>query len=218
MKKIILIILNIFYSIKWRRKITSSNKKYIKFYRTSHVSLTYGATAENIIIKGKSRIHGTIHVCNKGEVIMGNYTQLGPGSKIYSLNSVSIGDYTAIGPNVTVCDNNNHPVNPIDRLIMQQTAEGSYERSWLHSDNKPIIIGRNVWIGENARICKGVNIGENAIIAANSVVTKDVPNNAIAAGNPAKIVKTDIDKITKSVFLSSHKGVFYRKHFIVNME
>ena len=68
------------------------------------------------------------------------------------------------------------------------------------SDNSPIIIGNNVWIGTEARICKGVTIGDNAIIAANAVVTKDVPANAIAAGNPAKIVKTDIDKTTKPIF------------------
>ena len=68
-------------------------------------------------------------------------------------------------------------------------------RSWKYSASKPIRIGENVWIGENVRICKGVTIGNNAVIAACSVVTKDVPANAIAAGNPAKIVKTDIDKI-----------------------
>lgn len=65
----------------------------------------------------------------------------------------------------------------------------------MHSANAPIAIGRNCWIGQNARIQKGVTIGDNSIIAANSVVTKDVPANAIAAGNPAKIVKTDIDQI-----------------------
>ena len=68
-------------------------------------------------------------------------------------------------------------------------------RKWKHSVSSPIIIGENVWIGSNVRICKGVTIGDNSVIAACSVVTKDVPANAIAAGNPAKIVKTDIDKI-----------------------
>ena len=54
-----------------------------------------------------------------------------------------------------------------------------------------------MWIGSNVRICKGVTIGQGAVIAACSVVTKDVPANSIAAGNPAKIVKTDIDQLPR---------------------
>lgn len=57
-----------------------------------------------------------------------------------------------------------------------------------------------MWIGENARICKGVTIGDNAVIAACSVVTKNVPANAIAAGNPAKIVKENIHLLPEPVF------------------
>ena len=68
-------------------------------------------------------------------------------------------------------------------------------RMWKHSVHAPIIIGENVWIGSHVRICKGVTIGDNSVVAANSVVTKDVPANCIVAGNPAKIVKTEIDKM-----------------------
>ena len=60
---------------------------------------------------------------------------------------------------------------------------------WTHSDSKPITIEDNVWIGENAVILKGVQIGRGSIIACNAVVTKDVPPYTIAAGNPARIVK-----------------------------
>ena len=60
-------------------------------------------------------------------------------------------------------------------------------------------IGNYVWVGENSRICKGVTIGDNAIIAANSVVTKDVPANSIAAGNPARIVKTNLEEVPDPV-------------------
>ena len=55
--------------------------------------------------------------------------------------------------------------------------------------SKPIILGSNVWIGTNSLIMKGVTIGENSIVAAQSVVTKDVPSNVIVGGNPAKPIK-----------------------------
>ncbi len=56
-----------------------------------------------------------------------------------------------------------------------------------------MIIGNHVWIGENALILKGVKIGDNSIVGAGSVVTKDVPNNSIVAGNPARIIKNNIN-------------------------
>ena len=62
-------------------------------------------------------------------------------------------------------------------------------RYWKHSAHAPVIIGENCWIGRNVSIMKGVTIGDNCVIAANSVVTKSIPANCIAAGNPAKVVK-----------------------------
>ncbi len=123
-----------------------------------------------------------------------------PSSKI--IEPVFIGkncrlDNSIIGPYVTIMDNNNHPVQPDDRKIYQYAPSGSELRSYKYSVSKPIIIEDNVWIGANARINKGVTVGENSIVASNAVVTKDVPKNSIAAGNPARIVKTDIDKLPR---------------------
>jgi serine acetyltransferase len=56
-------------------------------------------------------------------------------------------------------------------------------------NTKPVVLKDNVWIGDSAIVCKGVTIGENSIIGAGAVVTKDVPPNSIFAGNPAKLVK-----------------------------
>lgn len=131
---------------------------------------------------------------------MHEWSKIGPNSDLNAVNRIEIGKDTAIATGVTIIDNNTHSLNPEDRRYMRHTPHGSRERSNQYSANAPIIIGENVWIGSNARIQKGVNIGDNAIIAANSVVTKDVPANAIAAGNPAKIVKTDIDKTTPRFF------------------
>ncbi len=183
----------------WSKKVTIKGNG-ICFYRTTHISLSEGATSNNIILKSHCRIHGSLSACAKGVIQMGEYAQIGPGSVIRCVNNVIIGDLTAISTNVVITDNNSHPVNPLDREIMRKTPMGSSERSWQNSDNSTIIIGKNCWIGENARICKGITIGDGAVVAANAVVTKDVPTNSIVAGNPARIVKTDIDKTTKRYF------------------
>lgn len=199
MKKIIIKIINKIAYIKCSKKVTLLHKD-VLLYRTTRISLTYGATRENIVLDYKACIYGCLHSCVTGMISFGKYAQIGPGSVVGAVNRVEIGDYTVIARNVSIVDNNNHPVHPQDRHIMMQTQSGSKERSWIYSDNAPIKIGANCWIGENSRICKGVTIGDGAIVAANSVVTKNVPANAIAAGNPAKIVKTDINTTAKRYF------------------
>ena len=66
---------------------------------------------------------------------------------------------------------------------------GIYDRAEPVGKTKPIKFEDNVWIGDSAIICKGVTIGKNSIIGAGAVVTKDVPENCVFAGNPAKLVK-----------------------------
>lgn len=166
----------------------------------AHVFLIAGSTSEDVIIGDNAIMQGTLASSHKGKIIMGKHSRIGTNSCIRCVENVILGDYSAIADNTVISDNNNHPVNPIDRMIMRLTPPGSDERSWIHSDHAPIIIGKNVWIGEYVRICKGVKIGDGAIIAANAVVTKDVPANSVAAGNPARIVKTDIDKTVPRKF------------------
>lgn len=89
------------------------------------------------------------------------------------LGGIVIEDDVLIGPKVSIITEN-HPVNPNERKML---------------DLKSVIIKRNVWIGANATILPGVTIGENSVVAAGAVVTKDVPNNTVVAGIPAKIIK-----------------------------
>lgn len=159
----------------------------------SRVYLGDGAKKENVILKDNCWPEGIITVQNNGVVIMHEHSKIGHTTNIMCVNRVEIGAYTAIANNTTICDNNNHPISPSFRKKMRLTPEGNDMRMWKHSANAPIIIGENCWIGANVRICKGVTIGNNSIVAACSVVTKDVPANCIVAGNPAKVVKTDID-------------------------
>ena len=86
---------------------------------------------------------------------------------------ITIGDGTLVGHNVTIATLN-HDYNPNNRASITP---------------KPVKIGKNVWIGSDSTILPGVEIGDGAIIGAGSVVTKNVPANTIAAGNPARIIR-----------------------------
>lgn len=162
----------------------------------TRINFYNGSTKEDVIIHNNVMLLGcSLSSDHHGKIEIGNNTKVGSGSELLCVEKISIGDFTTVTQNVKIVDNNNHPVNPDFRRFMRTSPHGSDARSWIHADHKPVIIGNNCWIGENSRIQKGVTIGDNSIIAACSVVTKDVPANCIAAGNPAKIVKTDIDQI-----------------------
>lgn len=161
----------------------------------SHVYLKDGATKDSVLLEDHSWMLGQIHVQHTGKVIMHEYSKIDSTTSILCVDRVEIGAYTAVASDTVICDNNNHPVSPAFRRKMRPTPVDHDLRMWKHSVHAPIIIGDNVWIGSHVRICKGVTIGDNSVVAANSVVTKDVPANCIVAGNPAKIVKTEIDKM-----------------------
>ena len=90
-----------------------------------------------------------------------------------ALGGITIEDDVLIGPKVSLITEN-HPLNPEERKGLT---------------GKPILIKKNAWIGANATILSGVTIGENAVVAAGAVVSKDVPDNTIVGGIPAKFIK-----------------------------
>lgn len=94
---------------------------------------------------------------------------------IYDLGGVSIGDDVLIGPNVSLITEG-HPVAPSDR------------QAYVFA--RPIVIGSGVWIAAGATIIGGVRIGENSVVAAGSVVTKDVPSDTLVDGNPARVIRS----------------------------
>ena len=119
--------------------------------------------------------HGT------SELYIGERCAIGAFSHITCTNKIMIGDNCLTGLYITITDNSHgntdHPsleIPPNERIV---------------ESKGPVIIGNNVWIGDKATILPNVTIGDGAVIAANSVVTNDVPAYSVVAGNPAKIIK-----------------------------
>jgi maltose O-acetyltransferase len=90
--------------------------------------------------------------------------------------AITIGDDVQIGPNVQLLT----PTHPVEPEPRRQKWEGA----------QPIVIGDNVWLGGGAIVLPGVTIGENTVVGAGSVVTRDLPANVVAVGNPARVVRS----------------------------
>ena len=100
-------------------------------------------------------------------------------------NKIVIGNNALIAPNVQIYTAF-HPTNARERFG-EPKPDGSFE--FCKTRTAPVIIGDNVWIGGGAIIMPGVTIGDNVVIGAGSVVTKDIPSNLIAYGNPSRIAR-----------------------------
>lgn len=112
------------------------------------------------------------------------------GATILAFASIEIGPDCLLGANVTIVDSDFHPLDPVRR------------RDPPTSDAigvAPVRIGRNVFIGMNVLVLKGVTIGDNSVIGAGSVVTTDIPANVIAAGNPCRVLRTLAETSTSAV-------------------
>lgn len=97
-----------------------------------------------------------------------------------------IGNYCSISPGVRFLLGGEHPINSISTYPFKVKC---FEHKWEAYSKGDITVGDDVWIGTNAIICSGINIGQGAIIAAGAVVTKDVEPYAIVGGNPARVIK-----------------------------
>ena len=116
------------------------------------------------------------------EIIIGNDCNIGEFCHITAINKITIGDGLLTGRFVYIGDNAHGGLS-------LEEADTPPARRHLTSKGE-IKIGRNVWIGDKVSIFGGVTIGDNVIIGANSIVTHDIPSNSMAAGAPAKVVKS----------------------------
>ncbi len=110
----------------------------------------------------------------QGRVVIGDCCLMSPGSRISASDEIILGDGVMLANGAYVTDSDWHTI--YDRMSRKETPT-------------PVHIGTNVWLGDHSTVLKGVTIGENSVVAARAVVTKDVPANVVVAGNPAKVVK-----------------------------
>lgn len=147
-----------------------------------------GALGEGSFLQGPITFHYGCHTrIGKNSFINFNFT-------VQDDAKVLIGDFCDFGPNVTI-------VTPCHPMLAEE------RRSLVDSDGtsrrlcyaKPVQIGNTCWIGANAVICPGVTIGDGSVIGAGSVVTRNIPPNCFAAGNPARVIRsiTEEDSVCK---------------------
>lgn len=105
----------------------------------------------------------------------GSYVYVNFNGTFVDDTHIYVGDYTEFGPNVVIATAG-HPILP-------QLREQMYQY------NAPIRIGRNCWLGANVVVVPGVTIGDNVVVGAGSVVTRDLPDNVVAVGNPCRILR-----------------------------
>ena len=164
-----------------------------------------------IYIRGKHKIlFGKNFTCGrfnrldafgkKAKIRFGNNVQINDFNHIAALSEITIGDNCLIASNVFISDHNHGIFSDPSVGNILSTNKFKYKKNSEHTHPsgcysssdlsiKPIIIGKNVWIGESVIILPGVKVGDNSVIGAGSVVTKDIDRETIYAGNPAKKLK-----------------------------
>lgn len=145
---------------------------------------------ENCIIMGELSLHG-----HGGRIVIGDWCFIGKNTRIWSGGSITIGNRVLISHNVNIFDNDTHPFEPEARHRQFVAIYTSGHPRDIELGEMPVFIDDDAWIGAAATILKGVTIGRAAVVAAGSVVTHDVPERTIVAGNPARVMRT-LDEAT----------------------
>lgn len=168
-----------------RQILLSHNVTIGKNFRIgSSKNILYIPTGGHVLIGDDVKINTPIELAtitmNFNDVLIsiGNQTHLGFNVSIRAAKKIRIGDNCLIAPFVTIIDTNAHPLDPDKRIRHERVPD---------NEIRPVEIGDNVWIGERAIITPGVKIGDGSVVGANSLVTKDVPENTIVAGNRARV-------------------------------
>ncbi|SHH34447.1 maltose O-acetyltransferase [Clostridium collagenovorans DSM 3089] len=141
-----------------------------------------GGSGENLWITAP------FYVDYGNNIYFGNNCEVNMNCTFLDDNKIVIGDNALIAPNVQIYTAF-HPTNSKNRFGAKK-EDGSFE--FCKTQTAPVVIGNDVWIGGGAIIMPGVTIGDNVVIGAGSVVTRDIPSDKIAYGNPCRVIRDNI--------------------------
>jgi acetyltransferase-like isoleucine patch superfamily enzyme len=131
----------------------------------------------------------------QGRIEIGDDVLMSPGTRLSASDEIVVGNGVMMANGTYITDSDWHTI---------------YDRTERDDRVTPVHIGDNVWLGDHSTVLKGVTIGDNSVVAARAVVTKDVPANVVVAGNPAKVVKElDPDRgfVTRTEYFSDAAGL-----------
>ena len=150
-----------------------------------------GVADSQIQIGENTWIYGDLLVfAHGGEIRIGDWCYVGEGTRIWSASLIHIGNRVLISHNVNIFDSRTHPIEPIKRHEHFRAIATTGHPKDIDLAAKPVYIEDDAWIGASSCILRGLRIGSGAIVAAGSVVTRDVPPMVVVAGNPAVIVRS----------------------------
>lgn len=149
--------------------------------------LRLGARGGTVRIGAQTIVHCRIAFDGPGLVVIGSRCYIG-ASHLVCRTAITIGDDTIISWGVTIADHDSHAIDWSGR--QHDVADWSVgHKRWDSVKVAPVHMGNRVWVGFGATILKGVTVGDGAVIAAQSVVTRDVPANVLVAGMPARVIR-----------------------------
>lgn len=135
-------------------------------------------------------IRGVLRCEKGGRIEVGNTVYIGDDVIVSAQERVTIGSLTLLAHGVQIFDNDSHPIDPVEREAHFRAILGVGGGGTWTITSAPVSIGSGCWIGFGAAIMKGVTIGDQAVVAAGSVVVSDVPARSVVAGVPARVIKT----------------------------
>lgn len=165
--------------------VVKFNNAFNRFIVNPLIRASLGSCGKKVFFSKGAIIAGTKNL------FIGNDVSFGPRSTIYCTRAkITFGDHVIVGPNVTFVSGD-HRTDVVDKPMSYITDNEKRTENDL-----PIEIHSDVWIGANVTILKGVSIGQGSIIAAGTVVTKNVPQCVIFGGNPGRVIKNRFDEST----------------------
>jgi acetyltransferase-like isoleucine patch superfamily enzyme len=165
----------------------------VRLLRTARIRNIRG-DSDCITVGANSIIRGELATfAHGGRIEIGSWCYVGEGSRIWSGASVVIGDRVLIAHSVNVFDNLTHPIDPEARHRQIQAIFNHGHPREIDLDDQPVRIEDDAWLGAGSFVMRGVRIGARAIVAAGSVVTKDVASDTTVAGNPAEVIKSGLE-------------------------